>query len=242
MKHSWRVFVVTVVVAGASAWVAAWRAEAQAPANTPRGVRTILLVRHGVYEEADTTDERTGRALIAEGREQARITGRRLALLALKPDTVYTSNFTRARETGALIAREMKLPAVGVEDLCECTPVSEREDINKGENPEDMERCREALDRAFARFFRPSPDQNRTTLLVAHGNVIRYLVARAVGLDSLRWIRMRPRHASISEIQINASGRMGFAALGDVGHLPPRLRTYSWTDVGYPRKAGGAKK
>ena len=46
-------------------------------------MRYVYLVRHGQYDHDDTTDSRTGKALVALGHEQARLAGERLAGLPI---------------------------------------------------------------------------------------------------------------------------------------------------------------
>jgi len=54
----------------------------------------------------------------------------------------------------------------------------------------DVARCEANLHGAWARYFRPTPEADQYEVLVCHGNVLRWLVARALGLDSLKWSRM----------------------------------------------------
>ena len=77
------------------------------------------------------------------------------------------------------------------------------------------------LERLFAAYFTPSPDGERTELMVCHGNVIRYLVTRALGVDPTAWLGMSVGHASITRIRIEADGSFKVLSVGDVGHLPP---------------------
>jgi phosphohistidine phosphatase len=64
----------------------------------------LLLVRHA--EAASGTPDAL-RALTAEGRAQARSLGERLRDGGVRPSAILTSPLLRARETGALLAREL---------------------------------------------------------------------------------------------------------------------------------------
>jgi phosphohistidine phosphatase len=64
----------------------------------------LLLVRHA--EAASGTPDEL-RPLTAEGRSQARSLGERLRAEGVEPSAVLTSPLLRARETGALVAREL---------------------------------------------------------------------------------------------------------------------------------------
>jgi len=83
----------------------------------------------------------------------------------------------------------------------------------------------ESLDRVFDAYFRPAAGRAQTDLLVCHGNVIRYLVTRALGVDTAAWLEMSVGHASITHIRVEADGRYKVISIGDVGHLPPALRS-----------------
>ncbi len=66
--------------------------------------------------------------------------------------------------------------------------------------------------------------------MVYHGNVIRYLVTRAQGVDTKAWLEMSVGNAGITEIRIEPDGRFKVIAVGDVGHLPPGMLTEATGD------------
>ena len=178
------------------------RPDAPAPAPTmpstnspsqaakPRGVRTIVLVRHGLYDEADTTDDQVGGHLTPAGREQARYTASRLAHFPLPIDVLRSSTMTRARETAAIIADSLPGRApIESRDLCECTLPSERKDIEARHTQAELDSCRDRVERAYDAIFRPSPDRDTTEVVVCHGNVSRWFVCRALGIDPKWWLR-----------------------------------------------------
>jgi serine/threonine-protein phosphatase PGAM5 len=204
-------------------------AGAAPPANPPgKGVRTIILVRHGQYDEADPRDPDVGRALDDVGREQAAITGQRLAAFPLHVDALYASTMTRARQTAEIIGQALRLAPQPSRLIRECTPPTERKDIMRGEKPADLTACADTLEQAWAQFFRPSPDRDSVVVLVCHGNVIRWLTGRALGLDPMRWLRMSLGHCSLTTIRVRPDGSCQVLEVGDVGHLPPRLQERLW--------------
>ncbi|HEX7665590.1 MAG TPA: histidine phosphatase family protein, partial [Polyangiaceae bacterium] len=85
---------------------------------------------------------------------------------------------------------------------------------------------RAQADRAYAKFFKRSTT-NRTELLVCHGNLIRYLVTKAMGMKPLNWRNLAIYHASITDIRIQSNGRAILFSYNDVSHLPKKLRTMS---------------
>lgn len=207
-------------------------------ANLPgQGVRTLILIRHGAYDEADPRDPDVGRALTEEGREQARLTGERLATFPLGVDVIHASTMTRARETAEILGPALRMAPSPSRLIRECTPPSERQDLMAREQAADLAACRDTLELAWERFFRPSPDRDSVEVLVAHGNVIRYLTGKALGLDPLRWLRMGIGNCSITAIRVRPDGRCQVLAVGDVGHLPPQLQARLWTPAPARRAA-----
>lgn len=196
-------------------------AQTAAPA-----ARTIVLVRHGYYEPDPAADERLGPHLAPIGVAQAQLVGARLVGLPTRFDAMYVSPVQRARDTAAVIAAD--LPGrrfTVIDDLAECTPPTRRSEVMANEKPANLARCKAQFDRLFARYFKPAEGHERTDLMVCHGNVIRYLVTRALGVDSTAWLEMSVGNASITEIRIEPDGRFKVIAVGDVGHLPPAMLT-----------------
>ena len=204
-----------------------------AAAMKPPAVRTLYLVRHGAYDIDDPRDEAVGRGLLPLGVAQARVTGDRLRGLPHPIDSISASPLTRARETAEVIAAELggvgqNAPRLALDpDLAECTPPTRRADIMAQEKREDLSACSEQLERLALRQFAPLPagSADRHELVVAHGNVIRWLVTRALGVDVTSWLGMSIGHASLTTIAIDAKGAVRILAVGDVGHLPPGLQT-----------------
>jgi serine/threonine-protein phosphatase PGAM5 len=204
--------------------------SAATPAIAPPsgGVRTVILIRHGAYDEDDQRDPDVGRALTEEGREQARLVAERLASFPVRVDAVHASTMTRARQTAEIIGAALALPPRPSRLIRECTPPTEREDIMARETPQGLAACRDTLDQAWARHFLPTLGRDSVEVLVCHGNVIRYLTGRALGLDPLRWLRMSLGNCSVTTIRVRPDGRYQVLEVGDVGHLPPRLQSRLW--------------
>ena len=196
-------------------------AEPQTPA-----MRTIVLVRHGNYADDPAIEEKIGPPLSPIGVAQARLAGAALMGLPLHFDHFYVSPMQRARNTAAVIAGDFPGRNFEVIDaLSECTPPTRRSEATKDEKPAELAACKEKLDRVFARFFKPATPGDQADMLVCHGNVIRYLLTRALGVDTSAWLEMSVGHASITTIRIEADGRMKVIAVGDIGHVPPNMRT-----------------
>ncbi len=235
------------LLVAASANVAAQQAASPAPVlDSAPAARTIYLVRHGHYVADPGIDEKIGPALSPIGLAQARLAGARIGALPIQFDDLYVSPMQRARDTAAVIAGDLQDSNFSVvDDLAECTPPTRDAAITARENPADLAACKEQFDRAFARFFQPARGRERSDLLVCHGNVIRSMVVRALGVDADAWLAMSVGHASITRIRIQLDGSFKVIAVGDVGHLPPNMLTGASGDPerslavpGLPRTSG----
>jgi serine/threonine-protein phosphatase PGAM5 len=112
----------------------------------------------------------------------------------------------------------------------ECTPATERADIMRDTTPEEVAACESNLEAAWGKYAVPTPATDRRDVLVCHGNVIRWIVTRALGADRLHWLRMDIANASITVIAIRADGSVKLATFSDTGHMQPDGQ--SWTGRG----------
>ena len=189
-------------------------------------VRTIVLVRHGHYAPDPAADAKLGPALTDLGIAQAHLVGARLAGLPQKFDTVYASPMTRAQQTAKVIVGDLDdAPIETIADLAECTPPTRHKDITAAMKPEELSDCAKQLDRLFTARFKPASGAPVQELLVCHGNVIRYLITKALAVDTEAWLEMSVGHVSMTTIRVEADGSTKVIAIGDVGHVPPNLRT-----------------
>lgn len=195
------------------------------PATPAPAARTIILVRHGAYVP-DAADSSPGPGLSPIGFAQAKLVAARLAGMPGRFDAVYSSPMTRAHETAKVIAAELPgVPFEVVPDLAECTPATRRKEVTADEKPEEMAACAAKLDALFAKRFVPAAGAERRELIVCHGNVTRYFVTRALGVDTAAWLEMSVGHASLTQIRIEPDGRFKVISVGDIGHIPPNMQT-----------------
>lgn len=208
------------------------RAPADGAAGKSAGDHLVVLVRHGNYDADDPRDPAIGKMLVPLGVAQARLAGSRLRALPMRFDEIVASPLSRARQTAELIAGELGAPPPRIDpELAECTPPTRRADVMAGEKPEDLAACQAQLERLARRLLAPSADGSRRTLVVAHGNVIRYLVTRALAVDPTAWLGFSVGHASLTVIAIDAAGVPRVVAVGDVGHLPPSFQSGAVGDL-----------
>jgi serine/threonine-protein phosphatase PGAM5 len=193
------------------------------PAPAPR---TIVLLRHAQYAPDPSADPKVGPGLTPFGIAQARLTGARLAGLPFRFDAVLSSPMTRAQQTARVVAADMPGTKIDtVEDLAECTPPTPRIAPGKEGSAEEMAECAARLDRIFAEHFKPAQGQPRTELLVCHGNVIRYLIAKSMHVDTQAWAELSVAHTSLNTVRVFADGSMLVIGVGDVGHIPPSMQS-----------------
>jgi serine/threonine-protein phosphatase PGAM5 len=205
---------------------------APAIAQSDEGVHILYLVRHGYYDYEDDAEPDVGKALVPLGIAQARLTAARLRGMPVRFSALYSSTMTRARQTALVIQEDF--PALEVEQtriLRECTPTTWREDVMAEVSPEEARLCEEQLEVAFSQFFVPTPERDRHDIVVCHGNVIRYLVTRALGVEPKAWLGMSVGNCSLTVIRIAADGAIKVLGVGDVGHLPPNMQTGLYSDA-----------
>lgn len=218
-------------------------ADTPAPKPAPKGVHYLYLIRHGTYD-SDTLqkDDRIGSPLNALGHEQAKLVGTRLAALPVPLHSLVTSDFTRARETADEIGRILHMTPVRDSLIHECTPTSERADIMRDQTPEAVAACESNLNAAWAKYAVSTPDADQFDVLVAHGNVIRWMVTRALGNDPKRWLRMDIGNCSLTILAVKPDSTTRLVMFSDASHIPLEKQTWTGPAGGWLKKAAPAAK
>nr|XP_046241712.1 serine/threonine-protein phosphatase PGAM5, mitochondrial isoform X5 [Scatophagus argus] len=190
----------------------------------PKATRNILLIRHSQYNLSGNSDKE--RILTPLGREQADLTGKRLAALGLKYDVLIHSSMARATETAHIISKH--LPGV---ELLSCDLLREGAPIEPVPpvthwKPDAVQYHEDGarIEAAFRRYIhRADPKQKEDSyeIIVCHANVIRYFVCRALQFPPEGWLRMGLNNGSITWLTIRPNGRVALRALGDAGFMPP---------------------
>ena len=135
---------------------------------------------------------------------------------------LWSSTLPRARETAAIIGScisHAKVRPVGVLREGMYSKVKGYE-VPASERQEDRARA----DLAYDRFFRTSRS-DRLELVVCHGNLIRYLVCRAMDVPGLRWTRMNSNHCGMTRILVRDSGAVRVVSYNETAHLPAKMVT-----------------
>lgn len=190
-------------------------------------IRFLTLVRHGQYyenraEQGELTDK---------GIAQIKLAAQALQLQQV--DTIHNSTVKRAVQSSEIIGQVFpKIRRHSSDLLRECIPslpahIIARHGASAYNTQEAMTRCLERFHQAWDEFAQPLsiPNEETHEVLVCHGNIIRYFVARSLGVSPDVWINMLIHHAGITRIRVDFDGSPTLISHNDIGHLPPKLRT-----------------
>ena len=178
------------------------------------GTRTLVFLRHGQYD-AESRGE-----LTALGREQARLTAKYLEGYSF--DLVWSSTLPRARETAEIVTTELGGLRVRHTSLLREGLYTKVEgyEVPASERREDRARA----DAAYAKLVRTSR-ADRTELVVCHGNLIRYLMCRALHTPVAKWLRMTTSHCGLTRVIVRDTGAVRVVSYNETSHLPMMLVT-----------------
>jgi serine/threonine-protein phosphatase PGAM5 len=211
-------------------WACIMLVGASAAAQSqPGNVRTLYLIRHGAYVADRNADPQLGPGLTPLGIAQARLIAARLSGSGVSFDSMTASTMQRARDTAAVMHETLSgVPFTQSALLRECTPPLP--EPAEGGLAREQAACAKQLDQAFAEFVAPAKGAKRNDILVAHGNVIRYLVMKSLRVDPRAFVAISVAHASLTVIEVHPSGAVRVLAVGDSGHIPSPLLSWGGND------------
>lgn len=183
-------------------------------------IKTIILLRHGQYESKPV------QRLTALGRQQAVLAGKRLAQYSITK--IYSSNMPRAQETARIVNRRLKKSLEESELLCECVPGFPMKERKKHgfTDAKKLARAKKQADQAFKKFFQFSKT-SQTELLVCHGNIIRYLICKSLGIETDTWTKFDIKQCGLCIVELDSkTKKMMVITHGDVGHIPLKLQSF----------------
>ena len=192
--------------------------------------RYLYLIRHGNYESQDPDDE-LGGSLTALGREQAERTGDYFKHFPIT--AIYGSTMRRAFETASIIGERFRdINVQPTRELWECVPTIPPKfealfAIKSPElTPDKVAEQRKYADIAFDRFFQPSDTAyDEHVMLVCHGNLIRYLICRVLGVDTHAWANMRTFQCGFSQVTVEDDEEIALISFNETPHLPDGFLT-----------------
>jgi len=182
----------------------------------------VLVLRHG---QCCHEGEHDGlKELTWHGQQQADATARYIKAMVdagkvPQPCGLLHSTSRRARETAAKLPQHFDGIAQWNADLLrETDPTA---------NPLRAEEV-------FKRLFTPPPvGSSETLIVVAHNNIILYLLMRVAGVPVDRaaqsWQLFQLRHASVTRVDVSSSGSKQVVSVGAAGHIPDACMT--WNNV-----------
>ncbi|XP_054853097.1 serine/threonine-protein phosphatase PGAM5, mitochondrial isoform X2 [Eublepharis macularius] len=192
-----------------------------------KATRHIFLIRHSQYNLDGRSDK--DRTLTQLGREQAELTGKRLASLGLKFDKIVHSSMTRASETTNIISKHLPgVKKVSTDLLCEGAPIEPNPPISHWKPEAVYYEDGARIEAAFRNYIHRADikqEEDSYEIFVCHANVIRYIVCRALQFPPEGWLRMSLNNGSITHLVIRPSGRVALRMLGDTGFMPPEKIT-----------------
>jgi broad specificity phosphatase PhoE len=187
------------------------------------GTRILYLVRHGQYftEEA----HRQAGDLTPLGRRQAQRTGRRLA--NAKIESIYHSDMPRAAQSARIIAGELgTLPMHSLRALREMMPPLPKRRGSQPQSRKELAEVRAVATRLTKKFLSPPKGKKcRIELVVAHGNLIRYLIRLALKDPVLGWTRLGTHNCGVTLLAVHDRSQNYLIGYNDIGHLPRSMQT-----------------
>lgn len=189
------------------------------PTLDPKIYKTIVFVRHGQY-----TSEPTEK-LTEKGRAQAKLAAK--VIKEINPDKLFASTMPRAIETATYIESECGMKAVQKDFLREGI-LPGLESVTKLTKAHHvvMKANKLKADKAYEFLFKAPKKSKSSVVVVAHGNVIRYWVCKALGIDPKKWVKMDLEQCSITTIRVDNKGYTTLLGFADMGHIPRGQRTY----------------
>lgn len=185
-------------------------------------IKTIFLLRHGQYQKTPTE------ILTGLGRKQALLTGKRLKTIKLHK--IYFSTLPRAQETAEIVRKTIgyRKKMYGSDLLHECVPgFAKRLRKEYGYTDEKkLARHLRQANRAYRNIFTFSKT-HRAELVVCHGNIIRYFLCKALGIDTEGWLKFDIKQCGITIIQLDSKRHsISIISHNDIGHIPAKMQTF----------------
>ena len=190
-------------------------------------VLDLYCVRHGQAgnEHAWKYDQekirQAGLPLSTLGKRQSLALGAYLSDIEF--DHVYTSDLLRAYETTTAIAEQAKELSMNV--LPALREVNAWH-IEGGRKPSEDQVQRECKRVEECVQLLRTYQRGEKVLLVAHGNILRFLLARLAGVDPRTGMHIETSNASLTRVYIDESGRMRIQETNNVSFLKPEERSH----------------
>ncbi|XP_077015625.1 serine/threonine-protein phosphatase PGAM5, mitochondrial isoform X2 [Tamandua tetradactyla] len=191
-----------------------------------KATRHIFLIRHSQYHVDGSLEK--DRTLTLLGREQAELTGLRLASLGLKFDKIVHSSMTRAVETAEIISKHLPgVHRVSTDLLREGAPIEPDPPVSHWK-PEAVQYYEDGarIEAAFRNYIHRADakqEEDSYEIFICHANVIRYIVCRENNSQLYVLLLTQLTSPGCDSGHISPHGRVQFPVLRLMLALPPRL-------------------
>lgn len=178
----------------------------------------IILVRHGESEANKGLTEHEDSPLTKKGRIQAEHVGR--SLKRQKISAIYTSNLSRAKETGEIISKIIKVPVKSpFEEFDEYSHKVLRYKLKLLFNKR-LRRLKKLLDK-----ISKEKEKDKTIVIVAHGITNKIILGYLMQLPlKKQLLRFRQHNTCINILSWNKDfNNWNLECMNDISHLPSRL-------------------
>src|ERR1700721_499552 len=98
------------------------------------------------------------------------------------------------------------LPVTQSALLSECTPPTWNSKVARTVAPQESSHRQGQLEEAFRTYFVPAKNAEAHDIIAAHGNVIRWLMLKALDVDTRAWLGMSIAPASLRVIRVTQEG------------------------------------
>jgi broad specificity phosphatase PhoE len=157
----------------------------------------ITLVRHGENKPyVQGEPKHPGPGLTKKGFSQAKKTA--IYLKNYKFDKIYCSDMARAMETAQEIKKYQTVKISCYHELAEASMIIfDKKPVDKEKFRSTMKQVNNAL-KLFRRILKE--DKGKKILIVAHGNIIRSIIASSLGIDVIHAPSLHTVNCSISTL------------------------------------------
>lgn len=178
----------------------------------------IIIVRHGESESNAGLTKSHNSNLTKKGRLQAKHAGNGLKKQNISE--IYTSDLLRARQTGEIISKIIKVPIKGnFEELNEYHNRNVKFGLIRLFSPRAMRL------RKFLRKISKEREDNKTILIVAYANSNRIILSYLLQIHSRKqFFRLRQHNTAVNVLAWNKEYKnWALFHMNDIRHLPKKL-------------------
>ncbi len=184
----------------------------------------IIFVRHGESAHNAKISEEGNSSLTEKGRKQAELLGKRLR--KYKISTIYTSNLLRAKETGEIISKILKIPVKeNLEELDEYSSNHLRSVLRALIRRKTSRRLKRL--KRFLNKISEKREEEKTILIIAHGVTNRIIMGYLSQIPLRKQLlRFSQENTCLNVLKWKKEyNNWNINCINDIEHLPIKLRS-----------------